>query len=385
MSSIPLSRLEEKKDDNQGKDASDPPYKIFGIEKHTPSKIYYIWGKKFSFNYAISSLTALSFLFGWLDSDAYSKFGFMCTMQTANIVFLADNIFPRHNEYYQIATNVPILIVNLLVGAIGGCFLSLYLLETTQNRKITFGILITMLCAMCFVVDIVTYYKMPDPDPTSNYNLLVVLLSVPGCGLFHCSSKLGYLLNLMTGNIMKVADAMYRRLRGYPQGGATLRGDIMTLTLIILAYFAGCVCVSLVRSSFDKHHPFALIPLGCTWPFQLWLGDVLPEIGINFSLWNYVEQITAYRWSLQAEDEGKLLERLKSKDIGDIENGIKVPTVQSEKIIRNEPFSVQELSQRHLDAIKEIDGNSKWVQTGFNGYNVVEDALYTLNSRFHHR
>ena len=149
-SSVPLARQEEKKKEGDVKVKApvDPPYKIFAIQKHTPSKVYHVFGKKFVFNYPISSLIALSFLFGWLDQNVLAKYGFMCTMQTANLIFLAINIYPNNNEYYAIETDSRLLVINFIFGSFGGCFLSLGLLEYTQNRTMTFAILMTILCAM---------------------------------------------------------------------------------------------------------------------------------------------------------------------------------------------------------------------------------------------
>ena len=396
--SIALSKQEAKQDDET--DKKDPPYKIFGVAKHTSHKVYHIWKKKFCFNYPISSLSTLAFTFGYLDCEVYSKYGFMCTMQTANMIFLADNMFPKNNEYYAIETNVPILIVNFLIGTLGGCFLSLYLLETTQNRKITFGILITILCAMCLVVDFTCYYKMPVPDPTSHYNGLVLLLSIPASAIFHWSSKLGYLLNLMTGNIMKVADALYRRMRSYPQGGATLRGDILTLCIIIIAYFLGGVFCSLIRASFnDGDYAFALLPLACSWPFQLWQGGVLSEIGINIHVWDSIEEW--YHWSLEDEHEDKLLNKLRPTGVGRetvlTEDGTKATKSDNLEVGNSDnsnlnnsaasgttkAFSVQMLSKKHHRAIVQRHVSSKFVHMENSDYNTKEDALYTLHSKFH--
>ena len=149
-SSVPLARQEEKKKEGDVKVKApvDPPYKIFAIQKHAPSKVYHVFGKKFVFNYPISSLVAMSFLFGWLDQNVLAKYGFMCTMQTANLIFLAINIYPNNNEYYAIETDSRLLVINFIFGSFGGCFLSLGLLEYTQNRTTTFAILMTILCAM---------------------------------------------------------------------------------------------------------------------------------------------------------------------------------------------------------------------------------------------
>merc|ERR1711871_1279209 len=112
----------------------------------------------------------------------------------------------------------------------------------------------------------------------------------------------------------KIADALYRRIRCYPQGGATLRGDVLTLVIVVLAYFFGGMFCSLCRAQYGGNYPFSLLILGCTWPVQLWLGDVLPELGIDINVQDYIEA-ALHQWSLHEDHEDELLDKLSPNQV----------------------------------------------------------------------
>ena len=328
-----------------------PPEKILGLVKHDPKKIYSFKETKFLFKFPLSHLMMMAFTFGWIDQDSYVRFGIMSTMQTANILFFTTNCFPANNSYYEFVTSIPLLAANFFAGAVLGPFFCLTSLEYTQSREKAYAIIMTLLCVNCVIVDLLSSAYFREPSQSSPMNYLILFLSLPGTALFHWSLKLGYILNFQTGNVMRLSDSFYLWSRGYKQGGATYRGDIFALILIIMSYFFGSLGCSGYRSTYGDKYPFSLSAFACTWPLQLWIGGSFETCG-SFSIIDMIEKYV-YRWKMDEKDENLVvgdLERLQLERLY-TRKTLHAMSATIDRKSQAHRFSVQVLSRRHTDAL----------------------------------
>ena len=339
----------------ESKSSSDeppvPPEKILGLVKHDPKKIYSLGETKFLFKFPLSSLMMITFIFGWIDQDSYVRFGIMSTMQTANIIFLTINCFPANNSYYELVTSIPLLMTNFITGTVFGPWFCLFSLEFTQSREKAYAIIVTFLCINCLIVDLISAAYFREPSQSSPMNYLVLLLALPGTALFHWSLKLGYILNFQTGNAMRLSDSLYLWSRGYKQGGAIYRGDIIALILIIISYFFGSLGCSGCRFAYGDKYPFSLSTLACTWPVQLWIGGCFESLG-DFSITNMMEKCV-YNWTLDKNDEELIVEdllKLKQERVNTRMSHRSAPATINRQS-QSHKFSVQVLSKRHSEAL----------------------------------
>jgi uncharacterized membrane protein YoaK (UPF0700 family) len=246
-----------------------------GMAKHPlPTEVFIFLGRKYLFAYPISHLCLLGFTFMFLNVNTLSRFGIFSSLMTGNI--LNATLALKDGDYNETLFKFTVI----LSHAVGGVSLDCYLMEYFKNRENTFGAIMLGLCIACVLVDL-----MYMDHRTDNHYVVCLLAAVCGA-LAHWSSKLGYVLMLHTGNMLKLSEALFLFLNGYTSGGPKMRGDTVLLFFLILSSLGGALLASL---SLVYAPRASLIPILATIPLHLHLSGTTKVWG--FPVWSFTDYI----------------------------------------------------------------------------------------------
>lgn len=210
----------------------------------------------------------------FLNVNTLSRFGIYSSLMTGNI--LDATLALKDGEYKVTLFKFAVI----LCHSVGGTSMNCYLMEYFKSREHTFGMIMLWLIIACVLVDLMYMDKKTD-------NHYVVCLLTIVCGaLAHWSSKLGYVVMLHTGNMFKLAEALWLFLNGYAVGGAKMRGDAVMLLCLILSSLGGAVLASL---SLVYAPRASLIPVLATVPMHLHLSGTTAVWGFPlYSITDYL-------------------------------------------------------------------------------------------------
>jgi uncharacterized membrane protein YoaK (UPF0700 family) len=168
----------------------------------------------------------------------------------------------------------------IMCHAVGGVSFNCYLMEYFKNRENAFGAIMFGLLISCVLVDL-----MYMDHRTDNHYVVCLLALICGA-LSHWSSKLGYVVMLHTGNMLKLSESLFLFLNGYTSGGPKMRGDTVLLFFLILSSLVGAVLASL---SLVYAPRASLIPILATIPLHLHLSGTTKVWG--FPVWSFTDYI----------------------------------------------------------------------------------------------
>ena len=199
-------------------------------------------------------------------------------MQTGNLILLATTFFPV--TFAAVLLPTPGLVIAIIVLAgIGGPMLSCALHEYFRNRYKAFGFIIIWQAICCIIIDIVEY-KLRN---FKHANYACIPLALMSVAMFHWTTKLGYVLNLQTGNLTTASENLYKYLRGFPLGTPKQKGELVAITGALVFFLVGAVCSSLWGYCYQY---FSLLPIIITSPVHLYYVNLLP--------WTYELQYDGY-------------------------------------------------------------------------------------------
>lgn len=271
---------DNKKADPQKKKAKVAKAKILAMVAFPPEKEQTVWlGKKIAFAYSVSHLCLLSFTFSWMDTVSFARFGVYITLQTGNFVNSSLRVDGASNCSVKVIS-VYMMIICAIFGVFIGPWFSCSLLEYFNSREKAYVVIVTSMSVAFICIDFIVVsqkYKKFDGD---DHEVLAVVMAFFGGALVHWAQKLTYTTMLMTLNLVKLSEFMYRLLRDIAQGGARLRGDMIIVTSIVISF----ITASFIAGAVYLRTDYALCPLAALLPLHLWLGNCFPET-INFSLW----------------------------------------------------------------------------------------------------
>jgi uncharacterized membrane protein YoaK (UPF0700 family) len=184
----------------------------------------------------------LACIFGYADCNSFLRFGLFICAITANIVNLALTILTH-------STNRAIFVlITLACTSFVGPILSCWVAMKVDNRRLWFACVSSAAILGGVCVDLVEFYSgQLDTPPTTDdgyrhstpYFFLV--LCIPFGALIHWALKVPYTTMLMTVNNQRVSEALFRFGMGLEQGDSKMRGDILTLFLILCSFTAGAL------------------------------------------------------------------------------------------------------------------------------------------------
>lgn len=176
----------------------------------------------------LSLFASMAFVTGYLDVHSIRQYGVYITMITGNLVGGAVN------SAYTTDSNLASLcyIMSVFTGYFGG-ILSCFLLEITKDKKKAFTILITLQALSILLTDIINYIDF------DGFQFTELFLALTSGALLHWVVKFGFTTSLMTMNMIKLAEASFRLMYGISQGGSQLRGDVLILISMLIAFISG--------------------------------------------------------------------------------------------------------------------------------------------------
>ena len=123
------------------------------------------------------------------------------------------------------------------------------------------------------IVDLVAYRS------DNQYKFCAVLLALSAGSFLHWVLKLGFTPALMTGNGLKLFEALFRLLFNISQGGQKLRGDLLTILSMLSCFILGSFAtMGLQQFSSD----FSLCPLIILHIYQYVLvNDFIPGVRLG--------------------------------------------------------------------------------------------------------
>lgn len=253
--------------------------KAFGMATFDPKEVHDLFGQAtFLFNYSPSHLAMMSFWFGWTDVIVFARFGFFGTFQTGNLIFACILGIPRGNVawIFNVLIEDPGVLVAVVVShAILGGMLACMCFEFIKDRTRVYGVLITLCCIMCIVSDVLTGKCYENGASIASPYLICPFIITLG-GLHYWTSKLAYLVNLHTFNLMRLTQASYLMLRGYSVGTKKLRGDLLCMIIMVCCFVIGVLCGAAFNSEYYQSG-WTLTPMAVMLPFMLHSGGCSPE------------------------------------------------------------------------------------------------------------
>jgi uncharacterized membrane protein YoaK (UPF0700 family) len=274
-----------------------------------------IFGDSYTFAYSLIHLSLLSFTFGFANVNSLLRFGVFSAMMSGNAIlnFLDLEI----GDYRDICFNLSI-ILSFLFGTLLSCFI----LEKTNDRYVSFGII--YLCVV-LTVCLVEINEIISHGNCTRY--LMCFVSCAMGGISEWTTKLGYVVMFQTGNLMRLTEMIFKFICGYSQGGNKLRGDGIITVFIIIAYFVGGVF-----STFTVFK-LSMFPIVFLFPFHLYFSGCLHHYGWfneSFSIYDYIckmkviDYIVHNSWTSSGNMESpnviKLLQVFKESNARDLEN-----------------------------------------------------------------
>jgi uncharacterized membrane protein YoaK (UPF0700 family) len=213
--------------------------RALGMTEFRPKEVYIIGTKRFIFSYSPTHLCLLAFYFAWIDLIVFTRFGFFCLFQTGNLIFLCILASPNGNNAFGVNQDYKLLIWMMVVNTVFGTLLNVSLLDYFRDRTQVYVILQTLACIMCSLTDFLTGSDKDENGQSSASPYAMIPLILILGALNHWTTKLGYTINFYTINIFKLAEASYAVKRGYSFGSAKLRGDYLSILLMLSAYITG--------------------------------------------------------------------------------------------------------------------------------------------------
>lgn len=266
--------------DDSNEVVKKPPMpKSFGMATFDPKEVHDLFGQAtFLFNYSPSHLALMAFWFGWTDIIVFARFGFFGTFQTGNLIFACIMSAPEGNTAWifpVLIRNPGVLVAVVVSHCIIGGTLACVCFEFIKDRTNVYGVLITICCIMCIVADILTDKCDESGASIASPYLICPFIAAVG-GLHYWTSKLAYLVNLHTFNLMRLTQASYLLLRGYSVGTKKLRGDLLCMVLMVSCFVVGVLCGAAFNSRFYQSG-WTLTPAAAMLPLMLQSGGCFPE------------------------------------------------------------------------------------------------------------
>lgn len=181
---------------------------------------------------SLSSLAA--FLDGYVDVITFEMFHVYSTMMTGNLVYLAvtlgrgdalDNIF------------ASIVIISYILGV----FLSNYIMEMYKGNELKSYLI--MLPSQ--YISLLLLALAPNEN---EYYKFYVLPLITSFGMLNAwGNRLGHMPNMMTGNIQKSTETMFKYCYGIPMTKEEKEKSMITLTTLA-SYFSGAVSASFINT-----------------------------------------------------------------------------------------------------------------------------------------
>jgi uncharacterized membrane protein YoaK (UPF0700 family) len=123
--------------------AAKTPSAALGMVVHKSTEKFIFLHKTLIFSYSLSHLALLSFTFGFVDSNSFYRFQLYDSMQTGNMIRVANYISTPTPTY----DNTVLILKTLLVmtsNIVGGTFISCFLLEACGTREKALACIVTV-------------------------------------------------------------------------------------------------------------------------------------------------------------------------------------------------------------------------------------------------
>lgn len=252
-------------------DQRKPIATMLDMAKHpVPREMFTILGRKCLIAYPISHLSFLAMIFGYINIITVYRFSVYSSLMTGNGINIALDVY--HRNYSNAYFDLSVIVSHIIFGVSFDC----YLLNTLKSRENTYALLAILLGLACILVDIICLKN----DKLENKRYVVIILSSILGALSHWTSKLGYVVIFLTGNLIKWAEANYKFMAGYSQGGPKLKGDHFMISIILTSTFIGIITALI---ALDHIEDYSLIPIAITVPIQLHLAGCFEVWGF----WKY--------------------------------------------------------------------------------------------------
>ena len=211
----------------------------------------------------------MSFSYGWIDGLAFQVLKTYPSMVTGNLIQIGRSIekialqrFYRSSYSYWKDILVRNLLVEIACGFLGP-LICCYIKKRVRNREDSFAI-ICNLYFISFLLMISTIYSSRQEfedeidqygevddtvisqkilsDKGHTWNTLSVFLMALSSGMMiFWSTKILYTTNLLTLNWMRFSEHIYKGLFNIHQGGAKMRGDMLIVIVISIAFALGAI------------------------------------------------------------------------------------------------------------------------------------------------
>lgn len=200
-----------------------------------------------------SHISVASFVDGFLDLVVFARFRVYCTMMTGNLIALGVVLLARD------ALSAAFLVSVIFSYIVGYLCMLLIFARLPNEKHITYMLVLPAQLAGVAVLA----FAYVDRKEQARFLVLPLVFSY---GLLNSwALKWGFVPGMMTGNIQKLADALFKCTRaGTASFSARERGDLCILSLELACYFGGILVAAALLAVFSTTSsvPFiAIMPI----------------------------------------------------------------------------------------------------------------------------
>lgn len=194
---------------------------------------------------------AMAFIAGFLDAVFFRQFDVYATMSTGNLILGSLAAFDGDSSVAFFA-----FLMTFCTTFVGGTW-SCMVMERFPVKQKSFAILAVCEMLSCLVTAMVLH-QTSDYTPKSAY-FAAMLIGISNGALCQWVLKMGYTFPLYTINLLKVSESMYKLARNINQGGAKLRGDLLTLLGMLFSFIGGCFAGAAAEDTYGSNAFFFVI------------------------------------------------------------------------------------------------------------------------------
>lgn len=194
---------------------------------------------------------AMAFIAGFLDAVFFRQFDVYATMSTGNLILGSLAAFDGDSSVAFFA-----FLMTFCTTFVGGTW-SCIVMERFPVKQQSFAILAVCEMLSCLVTAMVLH-QTTNYTPKSAY-FAAMLIGISNGALCQWVLKMGYTFPLYTINLLKVSESMYKLARNINQGGAKLRGDLLTLVGMLFSFIGGCFAGAAAEDTYGSNAFFFVI------------------------------------------------------------------------------------------------------------------------------
>lgn len=180
-------------------------------------------------------ISLCSFLDGYVDVITYSLFHVYCTMMTGNLITLAISVGNGNGPD-------ALFVFTVILSYTTGNFISCYLTQIFDHNRLK-CYLVTLPFQLIGIL-IITF--IPEPNAWFRFLVLPLIFSF---GMLNAGiNRFGYTPQMMTGNMQKLAEALFKYTYGIKSTSEKEKRDVYLMIFILISYFLGAVCAGLLEN-----------------------------------------------------------------------------------------------------------------------------------------